>query len=63
MNTIPLTLDSHRPTYTVLGGGLGQSGRDGSPVSVLLLNRGSRLYRASLIQDLVKVGFESIVSV
>jgi len=29
---------------------------------VLLLNRGPRLYRAALIQDLVKVGFDSIVS-
>jgi len=63
MNTIPLTLDSYKPTYTVLGGGPGSGCKDGFPVSVLLLNRGSRLYRASLIQDLVKVGFESIVSV
>jgi hypothetical protein len=47
----------------VLGGGRGSGCKDGFPVSVLLLNRGSRLYRASMIQDLVKVGFDSIVSV
>ena len=63
MNTIPLTLDSYRPTYTVIGGGRGSSPAGGFPVSVLVLNRGPRLYRASLLQDLVKVGFDSIVSV
>lgn len=63
MNTIPLTLDAYRPTYTVLGGGRGAGCREGFPVSVLLLNRGPRLFRASLIQDLVKVGFDSILSV
>lgn len=63
MNTIPLTLDAHRPTYTVLGGGRGSSCRDGFPVSVLLLNRGPRLYRAAAVAELVKVGFDSIVSI
>jgi len=62
MNTIPLTLDAYRPTYTVLGGGRGAQCRDGFPVSVLLLNRGPRLYRAAMLQELVKVGFDSIVS-
>lgn len=62
MNTIPLTLDSYKPTYTVIGGVRGASGGD-LPVSVLLLNRGPRLYRAALLQDLVKAGFQSIVSV
>lgn len=62
MNTIPLTLDAYRPTYTVLGGARGAGSRDRFPVSVLLLNRGPRLYRAAMIQDLVKVGFDSIVS-
>lgn len=63
MNTIPLTLDSCRPTYTVLGGGRGSSCKDGFPVSVLLLNRGPRLYRGTVLQELVKVGFDSIVSI
>ena len=62
MNTIPLTLDAYKPTYTVLGGGRGSGCRDGFPVSVLLLNRGPMLYRAEMIQELVRVGFESIVS-
>jgi len=62
MNTIPLTLDAYRPTYTVLGGVRGSGSRDRFPVSVLLLNRGPRLYRAAMIQELVKVGFDSIVS-
>jgi len=63
MNTIPLTLDAHKPTYTVLGGGRGSPCRDGFPVSVLLLNRGPRLYRAAAVAELVRVGFDSIVSI
>jgi hypothetical protein len=63
MNTIPLTPDAYKPTYTVLGGGRGSACTEGFPVSVLLLNRGPRLFRAAMIQDLVKVGFDSIVSV
>lgn len=63
MNTIPLTLDAFRPTYTVLGGTKTRSSREGFPVSVLLLNRGPRLYRASLLQDLTHIGFESILSI
>ena len=62
MNTIPLTLDAYRPTYTVIGGTRSRPSRDGFPVSVLLLNRGPRLYRASLLQDLTHIGFESIIS-
>jgi len=46
----------------VLGGGRGSGCKDSFPVSVLILNRGPRLYRAAMIQDLVKVGFDSIVS-
>ena len=63
MNTIPLTLDAHKPTYTVLGGSRGSGRAESFPVSVLLLNRGPRLYRASMLQELVKVGFDSIISV
>mgnify|MGYP002777256221 CR=1 FL=1 len=60
MNTIPLTLDARKPTYTVLGGARPRQG--GFPVSVLLLNRGPRLYRAKLLEELADIGFESIVS-
>lgn len=63
MNTIPLTLDAYKPTYTVLGGSRGSGCAESFPVSVLLLNRGPRLYRASMLQDLVQIGFDSIISV
>lgn len=63
MNSIPLTLETFRPTYTVIGGSRARSNRDGFPVAVLLLNRGPRLYRSSLLQDLVHIGFDSIVSI
>lgn len=62
MSTIPLTLEACRPTYTVLGGSRGSGCKDSFPVSVLLLNRGPGLYRAAVIQELVKVGFDSIIS-
>ncbi len=62
MNTIPLTLDSYRPDYTVLGGGPGSSCSSGQPVSILLLNRGPRLYRVPVIQELLQAGFDSIIS-
>ncbi len=63
MNTIPSTLEDRKPTYTVLGGGRGGNCPDSFPVSVLLLNRGPRLYRAALLQELSDIGFDSIVSV
>lgn len=62
MSTIPLTLDSYKPTYTAIGGGRAPAPGD-PPVSVLLIGRGPNLYRASLIKDYVKAGFSSIVSV
>jgi len=63
MNTIPLTLDTYRPDYTVLGGGPGSSNTGAVPVSILLLNRGPRLYRVSVIQELLQAGFDSILSI
>lgn len=62
MNIIPLTLDAYRPTYTVIGGSRSRTAREAFPVSVLLLNRGPRLYRSALLQDLTHIGFESIIS-
>jgi len=62
MNTIPLTLDARKPTYTVVGGGK-RTCADAFPVSVLLLNRGPRLYRAALLQELTHIGFEAVISV
>lgn len=63
MNTIPSTLDDRKPTYTVVGGHRAQACPDGSPVSVLLLNRGPRLSRASMLDELLSAGFQSVVSV
>ncbi|HAW85794.1 MAG: hypothetical protein A2087_10475 [Spirochaetes bacterium GWD1_61_31] len=63
MNTIPLTHDANKPTYTVLGGLHQRNCKDKFPVSVLVLNRGPRLYRASLFQDLTHIGFDSIISI
>ncbi len=62
MNTIPLTLDDRKPSYTVLGGARARAGGDALPVSVLILNRGPRLYRAKLLEELADIGFESIIS-
>lgn len=49
--------------YTVIGNPKAKSSGEGLPVSVLLLNRGSRLYRPDLFRELEKLGFDSILSV
>ncbi|MCX7025464.1 MAG: hypothetical protein NT080_12755 [Spirochaetes bacterium] len=63
MNTIPTTLDAHRVSYTIVGGGKGKTGGRGVPVSVVVLGRGGRLHRAELLRELERVGFDSILSV
>jgi hypothetical protein len=63
MNTIPLTHDAFKPTYTVLGGAKGRNCTDSFPVSVLILNRGPRLFRTSIFHDLTHIGFDSILSI
>ncbi len=63
MNTIPLTLDSYRPTYTVIGGSRIAQSTEHHPVSILLINRGPRPYRSAAITELLKAGFHSIVSI
>ncbi len=62
MSTIPLTLNDRPIPYTVVGGRKGKAGPEGLPVSVVLLNRGNRLYRAQLLAELERVGFDSILS-
>ena len=63
MNTIPLTFNERQLHRTVL------SGNESVPVvklplGVLLLNTGSGgLYRVKLLENLIKNGFSSIVSV
>ncbi len=63
MSTIPTTPDDRPVPYTVVGGQKGRSDSEGLPVSVVLLNRGNRLYRAQLLADLERIGFESILSI
>ena len=63
MSTIPTTLNDRAVPYTVIGGIKGRNCPERIPVSVVLLNRGSRLYRTQLLADLERVGFESILSI
>ncbi len=63
MSTIPTTRSDRSVPYTVVGGQKARSCPEGLPVSVVLLNRGSRLYRAQLLADLERIGFESILSI
>ena len=61
MNTIPLTFNQREINRTVLGG------KETMPpvqmrVAVILLNRGGRHYRIQNLENLLRCGFESIVS-
>ncbi len=60
MNTIPIIFNERRPTYTVVGG---QSKAGSSGVSAILLNRGGRYLRRTVLQELEKCRFDSVVSV
>ncbi len=64
MSTIPTTSRRPRIPYTIVGGTRGTEG--GAPfagVTLCLLNRGGRLYRAELYTELVNLGFAEILSV
>ena len=66
MNTIPLTFDGWEIPRSVIGGsggkaGAGQAAQD--DISVILLNRGGRYYRAEAIESLAAAGYSSILSV
>jgi hypothetical protein len=63
MSTIPLTPNDPPAPYTVVGGRKGKGCPEGIPVSVVLLNRGNRLYRAQLLSELARMGFDSILSI
>jgi hypothetical protein len=63
MNTIPTTHNDRTPPYTVVGGSNGRAFPDSLPISVILLDRGSRLYRGDVFRELDRIGFDSIVSV
>jgi hypothetical protein len=67
MSTIPTTLDAGSVPYTVVGAPKAESearakGR-ASPLSVILLNRGSRLYRGDAIGELERAGLGPVLSV
>lgn len=61
MNTTPGTPEPRETAYTVLGGGARPA--SSSRVSVVVLNRGGRLYRARQLQDLERAGFAEVVSI
>ena len=63
MNTIPTTLDAGAVAYTVVGAPKAASGGAGAVMSVVLLNRGSRLYRGDALGELTRAGLGSILCV
>jgi hypothetical protein len=62
MNTIPTTLDAGAVPYTVVGAPRPPAGASVA-MSVVLLNRGSRLYRGDALGELERAGLENIISV
>ena len=63
MSTIPTTLDAGAVSYTVVGAPKASPGGDVSALSVVLLNRGSRLYRGDALAELERAGLGNTVSV
>ncbi|MFZ4616146.1 MAG: hypothetical protein ACOYM2_08130 [Rectinemataceae bacterium] len=63
MNTIPITLSDGAVPYTVVGGSRGTAGPPGVPVSLVILDRGPRLFRSETLRDFDKLGFDSILCV
>lgn len=62
MNTIPSTFNAHQINRTVLGG-TEKPAKVTMPVSCLVLSRSGSQYRTRVFENLLKCGFESIVSV
>jgi hypothetical protein len=65
MNTIPTTLDAGAVPYTVVGAPRAPAEAKGGSglLSVVLLNRGSRLYRGDALGGLARAGLANVVSV
>jgi len=64
MNTIPSTSKHSGTPYTIAGGSkpaLTAGKRRG--ITLLLLNRGARVYRSGLLHDITRLGFHEIISV
>lgn len=62
MNTIPTMLSDSAVPYTVVGGTRGASA-SGVPVSLVILDRGPKLFRAESLRDFDHLGFDSITCV
>lgn len=62
MNTIPTTLNDSAVPYTVVGGARGGNG-SGVPMSLIVLNRGPALFRAEILRDVDRLGFDAITCV
>ncbi|MEW5817548.1 MAG: hypothetical protein AB1798_19385, partial [Spirochaetota bacterium] len=64
MNTIPTTFKRLRTPYTVVGGQkIDKKIRQPSLLSIVLLNRGGRLYRNEVFEELEKMGDIEIFSI
>jgi hypothetical protein len=63
MNTIPITLDAGAVPYTVVGAPKPSPSGEAGAMSVVLLNRGSRLYRGDALGELERAGLRTILSV
>jgi len=64
MNTIPSTFKRVRLPYTVVGGRkIDKKRRKPDDLSLLLINRGNRLFKADILQELEKTGIPEIISV
>ena len=63
MNTIPLTFDGWEIPRSVIGGARAKPQAGAPEISVVLLNRGGRHYRAEALESLAAAGFASVLSV
>jgi hypothetical protein len=63
MNSILTTLDAISVPYTIIGAPKPEGGREGPALSVVLLNRGSRLYRGEALDELERVGLGAVLSI
>lgn len=63
MNTTPLTFNGWEIPYSVIGGTANDSAIEKKSLSIVLLNRGGKYYRASVFQSLEDAGFSSVMSV
>lgn len=64
MNTIPTTSKRVRVPYTVVGGKSFQGSRTSfSHASIVLLNRGGRVYRTESFKELERLGFREVISI